>query len=208
MSEQVTTMQLKVLLPSQVLVDEDAVKINAEALNGGFCLLPRHADFATALTPGLFYYTRPGGEEQVLAVNEGVLVKVGQEVLVSTRAAVRGADLGHLQAVIRDQFAHLDDRERQTRSALARIEADFVRRFMELCGGIGDWGLGTGDRGSGSAGRVPGGPLPGVSRPKRRARGLGTGELPFRHSAIPPFRHFAISPFRHFAIPQFITDYD
>lgn len=125
-------MQLKVLLPSQVLVDEEAVKINGEALNGGFCLLPRHADFVTALTSGLFYYTRPGGEEQILAVNEGVLVKVGQEVLVSTRAAVQGADLGQLHAVIREQFSHADDRERQTRSALARIEADFVRRFMEL----------------------------------------------------------------------------
>lgn len=68
----------------------------------------------------------------MLAVNAGMLVKVGREVLVSTRAAVAGADLGRLHAVIREQFAVLDDRERQTRSALARIEADFVRRFMEL----------------------------------------------------------------------------
>lgn len=126
-------MRLKVLLPSQVLVDEEVVKINAEAENGHFCLLPRHADFVTALTQGLFFYTPAvSSSERVLAINEGILVKVGQEVLVSTRAAVVGADLGQLQAVIQEQYAVLDEHERQTRSALARIEASFVRRFMEL----------------------------------------------------------------------------
>jgi len=125
-------MQLKILLPSQVLVDEPVAKINAEAEDGHFCLLPRHADLVTSLAQGLLFYTLPGGAERVVAVNEGILVKVGQEVLVSTRAAVVGADLGQLQTVIREQFAMLDEHERQTRSALARIEANFVRRFMEL----------------------------------------------------------------------------
>lgn len=125
-------MQLKVLLPSLVLVDEAVTKINAEAEDGHFCLLPRHMDFVTSLTQGLLFYTTPDGGENVVAVNEGILVKVGPEVLVSTRAAVAGADLGQLQTVIREQFAVLDEHERQTRSALARIEANFVRRFMEL----------------------------------------------------------------------------
>jgi F-type H+-transporting ATPase subunit epsilon len=125
-------MQLKVLLPTEVLVDEPAHKVRAEAQNGHFCLLPRHADFVTALTPGLLFYENAAHEEKVLAVDAGVLVKVGPEVLVSTRAAVAGADLGQLQQVIRERFRVIDERERMTRSALVQIEADFVRRFMEL----------------------------------------------------------------------------
>jgi F-type H+-transporting ATPase subunit epsilon len=53
-------------------------------------------------------------------------------VLVSTRHAAQSADLGQLQTLIHEQFTELDERERQTRSALAKIEADFVRRFLEL----------------------------------------------------------------------------
>ncbi len=125
-------MHLKVLLPTEVLVDEPVYKVRAEAQDGHFSLLPRHADFVTTLTPGLLFYTDAADAEKVLAVDEGVLVKVGAEVLVSTRAAVANADLGQLQQVIRERFAVVDERERLTRSALAQIEADFMRRFMEL----------------------------------------------------------------------------
>jgi F-type H+-transporting ATPase subunit epsilon len=125
-------MLLKVLLPKKVLVEEKVRKVVAEGKDGSFCLLPRHVDFVSALVPGLLEYETAVGEEFYLAVDEGILVKCGAEVLVSTRNAVQGADLGQLQKLIREQFAALDEREKQTRSALAKIEADFVRRFLEL----------------------------------------------------------------------------
>ncbi len=125
-------MLLKVLLPKKVLVEEEVRKVVAEGKDGSFCLLPRHVDFVSALVPGLLAYETAVGKECYLAIDEGILVKCGAEVLVSTRNAAQGADLGQLQTVIREQFAELDERERQTRSALAKIEADFVRRFMEL----------------------------------------------------------------------------
>jgi len=54
-------MNLKVLLPSQILVNLEAIKIVAEAENGSFCLLPHHIDFVASLTPGIFAYTTPDG---------------------------------------------------------------------------------------------------------------------------------------------------
>ncbi len=125
-------MILKVLLPKAVLLEQPVRKVVAEGHNGSFCLLPRHIDFVSALAPGLLAYETEAGEEAFLAIDEGILVKCGPEVLVSTRNAAQGADLGQLQSLIREQFAELDERERQTRSALAKIEADFVRRFLEL----------------------------------------------------------------------------
>jgi F-type H+-transporting ATPase subunit epsilon len=126
-------MQLKVLLPTEILVDEAVVQVTAEAENGSFSLLPRHIDFVAALTPGLLSYVTAGEEqEHFLAVNEGILVKCGAEVLVSTQSAVAGADLGQLQTTIEEQFRIHDERERVTRSAMARLEADFVRRFLEI----------------------------------------------------------------------------
>ena len=125
-------MRLKVLLPTEVLVDQAVTKVIAEAQNGFFCLLPRHIDFVAALVPGLLSFVTAEGREEFVAVDEGVLVKCGPEVLVSTQDAVWGHDLGSLRQAVEERFQVLDEREQEARSALARLEADFVRRFMEL----------------------------------------------------------------------------
>jgi len=125
-------MRLKVLLPTRVLLDEQVKKVVAEATNGSFGMLPRHIDFVAPLAPGLLSFVDAAGEEQFVAVDQGMLVKHGTEVLVSTRQAVTGADLGKLRETISEQFHQLEDREKLTRTALARLESQIVRRFMEL----------------------------------------------------------------------------
>ncbi len=127
-------MKLKVLLPAEILIDEEAISILAEAQNGYFCLLPRHIDFVAALVPGLLSFKNGEGSEVFLAVDEGVLVKCGQEVLVSTKNAVQGPNLGKLKQTVEEQFKVLDEREKIARTAMARIEAGFVRRFLEIQG--------------------------------------------------------------------------
>jgi F-type H+-transporting ATPase subunit epsilon len=125
-------MRLKVLLPSEVLLDAAVTKVIAEAENGAFCLLPRHIDFVAALVPGLLSFETEDEREEFLAVDEGILVKCGVQVLVSTRQAVRGPDLGSLRQAIDEQFRAVDEQERKARAAAARLEADLVRRFLEL----------------------------------------------------------------------------
>ena len=125
-------MILKVLLPDEEFLNTAATKIIAEAKNGFFCLLPRHVDFVAALVPGLLSYELPDGTEHFLSIDEGALVKCGREVLVSTRQAVAGGELGELQQIVREQFEVLDERERASRSAAAQLESGMVRRFMEF----------------------------------------------------------------------------
>lgn len=125
-------MRLRVLLPANVLLDEDVSKVIADAPNGSFCLLPRHRDFVTSLVPGILSFTNGSGTETFIAVSEGVLTKSGPEVLVSSRRAVRSPELEELQRIVRDEFQTLDDRERVAQTVIARLEADFMRRFLEL----------------------------------------------------------------------------
>ena len=125
-------MNLKVLLPTEVLVQEDVAKVTAEAYNGSFCLLPKHVDFAAALVPGILSFETAGGREEFLAVDVGILVKCDEEVLVSTRNAMRGPDLGQLRLTVVERFKVLNDREKTARSAMVKIEAGFVRRFLEI----------------------------------------------------------------------------
>lgn len=122
------------MTPIEVLVEEEVAKVTAEGPNGSFCLLPRHIDFVSLLAPGVLVFEDGGGRESFLAVDEGMLVKCGSEVMVSVLNAARSADLGHLRQVVEEQFRALDDHERAVRTSLARLETDFVRRFLEIGG--------------------------------------------------------------------------
>ncbi|VEP14538.1 Alternate F1F0 ATPase, F1 subunit epsilon [Hyella patelloides LEGE 07179] len=125
-------MKLKVLIPTEVLIDREVTKVIAEAENGHFCLLPHHIDFATALAPGILSYTVETEEEIFVAVDEGILVKCDREVLVSTRNAIEGNNLETLQQTVAQQFQILDEKEKLTRSVLAKFEASMMRHFKEL----------------------------------------------------------------------------
>jgi F-type H+-transporting ATPase subunit epsilon len=125
-------MNLKILLPTEVFLEKEASKIVAEAGDGFFGLLPRHVDFVSALVPGIFTYWDRDDNEVFLAIDRGLLVKYGQEVLVSTRTAVSGVDLDELERLIEETFFEVDERDRTARSAVARMEADFIRRLVEL----------------------------------------------------------------------------
>jgi F-type H+-transporting ATPase subunit epsilon len=125
-------MRLEVTLPSRVMLDQAVTKVVAEGQGGSFCLLPRHVDMTAALVPGLLSFTSADGAQGLLGIDEGVLVKRGGDVLVATLNAVRGDDLATLRAVVRERFIELDEHERVARSALARLEAGVVRRFLQL----------------------------------------------------------------------------
>jgi F-type H+-transporting ATPase subunit epsilon len=125
-------MTLKVMLPTEVLIEEPVIKVIAEAENGSFCLLPRHIDFTAALAPGILLFAGPDGVEQYAALDNGTLVKYGREVLISAYNGVRGENLAQLRELVTEHFITLDEQQRTARSALARLEAGVVRRFMEL----------------------------------------------------------------------------
>ncbi|HNR22309.1 MAG TPA: F0F1 ATP synthase subunit epsilon [Steroidobacteraceae bacterium] len=123
-------LQVKVILPSGVLLQQEAAKVVAEARDGAFCLLPRHVDFVAALVPGILTLTSPDQQETFLAVDEGVLVKHGANVRVSTWNAVPGR-LGELRQAVLAQFRDLGDEELKARRALDHLEASLVHQIAE-----------------------------------------------------------------------------
>ncbi|AMV73773.1 F0F1 ATP synthase subunit epsilon [Desulfuromonas carbonis] len=126
-------MQLKVLLPFRIFVEKSGVtRMVAETREGSFGLLPRRRDCVAALAPGILIFETAAEGEIFLAVDEGVLVKTGREVLVSVRNAVVGTDLGQLHAVVEREFRNLDQREQSVRSVMAKMESGFIRRLAEF----------------------------------------------------------------------------
>ncbi len=131
-----TSMQLKVLLPYRVFAEISGVtRIVAETRQGSFGLLPRRLDCVAVLAPGILTYETAEQGEVYLAVDQGVLVKAGTEVLVSVRNTIGGMDLGELHAAVEQEFLQLDDNEKRVRAVLAKLESGFVRRFREYARG-------------------------------------------------------------------------
>src|SRR5476651_132351 len=124
-------MNLKILLPFQIFADKTGVsRIVAETRDGSFGLLPHRLDCVAALAPGILTYETEVGGEVFVAVDEGVLVKTGPDVLVSVRRAIGGTDLGQLHAAVEKEFLQLDETERNERSVSARLETGLLRRFV------------------------------------------------------------------------------
>lgn len=123
-------MNLSILLPYQVFTRQTGVsRIVAETPEGSFGFLPHRLDCVAALTPGILIYETEAEGEICVAVDEGVLVKTGLDVRVSSRRAVNGTDPGQLRELVEREFLVLDETERKTRSVLARLESGFLRRL-------------------------------------------------------------------------------
>jgi F-type H+-transporting ATPase subunit epsilon len=126
-------MNLKILLPFQIFAEKtDISRIVAETREGSFGLLPHRLDCVAALTPGILIYETTLDGEVFVAVDEGVLVKTGPDVLVSVRRALIGRDLGQLRAAVEREFLAMDEREQSMRLILAKMEGDLIRRMASL----------------------------------------------------------------------------
>jgi len=126
-------MNLKVLLPFRIFTEKAAVlRLSAETRDGSFGLLPHRLDCVAALVPGILSYETESDGEVFIAVDEGVLVKTGDEVLVSVRRALAGNDLGQLRTAIEQTYLQLDDEARNVRTVMAKLETGFLQRFASF----------------------------------------------------------------------------
>jgi F-type H+-transporting ATPase subunit epsilon len=126
-------MNLKILLPYQIFAQKSAVlRIIAEGLDGWFGLLPRRLDCVVALVPGILTYETEAEGEVTVAIDAGVLVKTGQDVLVSVRRALGGKDLNQLHALVEQEFLSLDAQEQNVRTVMAKLETGFIRRCVRF----------------------------------------------------------------------------
>jgi F-type H+-transporting ATPase subunit epsilon len=124
-------MNLKILLPFKVFAEKTGVlRIVAGTREGSFGLLPHRLDCTAALAPGILVFETEAEGEVCMAIDEGVLVKIGADVLVSVRNAIGGMDLDKLHKAVEREFLNLDEQEKSVRSVLAKLESGFIRRFV------------------------------------------------------------------------------
>ena len=128
-----TLMKLKILLPFQVFAEKTGVsRMVVETRGGSFGILPRRLDCVATLVPGILIYETDADGEVLVAVDEGVLVKSGQDVFVSVRQAIGGTNLGQLREAVEQEFLTLDEHEKSVRVVMTKLETGVLRRFANF----------------------------------------------------------------------------
>jgi len=123
-------MSLRLLLPFRVFAESaEVLRLVAETRQGSFGLLPHRLDCIAALAPGILVYETEAEGEVYTAIDEGVLVKTGLDVVVSVRNAIGGTDLDHLREAVEREFLSLNEREQGVRSVIAKMESGLIRRL-------------------------------------------------------------------------------
>ena len=126
-------MNLRVLLPFGVFAEKaDVMRVVADTTDGSYGLLPHRLDCVAALVPGVLTYETKDGGTVYVGIDQGVLVKAGDQVTVSVRRAVGGTDLGQLKDAVARDFLKLDDQERNVRMAVAKMESGLMGRLAEF----------------------------------------------------------------------------
>lgn len=126
-------MHLKILLPYKVFADIRSVKkIVIDTSAGSYGILPRRLDCSAALLPGILEYETENEGVRYIALDHGIMIKAGSEVLVSVRNAMGNAPLGKLRALVEEEMMQLDELEINARSVMAKLETGFLRNFQKL----------------------------------------------------------------------------
>jgi F-type H+-transporting ATPase subunit epsilon len=126
-------MNLKLSLPEVLLLDVNNVtQVIVETIHGSMGILPRRLDGVAALVPGILVYDLGAGGRQYVAIDEGMLVKVDETVLISVHNALAGEELDHLQAALSSMQTQRDTEDRDARVEMARVESGLLRRLVSL----------------------------------------------------------------------------
>jgi F-type H+-transporting ATPase subunit epsilon len=125
--------QLKILVPSGVFANITNVeRIVVKTQAGSFGLLPHRLDCAAVLSPGLLTYATAAPDEVHFAVDVGVLVKTGLDVLVCVRHAIGGANPGRMRQAVQQALMKLNEQDSSGRKTLAHLEGGLIREFVKL----------------------------------------------------------------------------
>lgn len=123
-------MNLSIITPLSIVVDEPVSSLRAMDASGSFGILPGHAEFLTHLAVSVVSWKNPRGVARHCAVRGGALSVTGGDIAITTREAVPGDDLETLDREVLTRFRADLDIERSEHVSTTRLQLDLMRRIM------------------------------------------------------------------------------
>lgn len=125
-------MKVRVITPTDIVLETDAAHVTVEDVAGSLGIRPGHIPMVTALDACMLLARDPAGAEHHVAIDGGVLVVAADTVTVTSRRAVPGDDLEHLEGTVLADFKTEADHERNANAAFQKLRIAFMRRLFDM----------------------------------------------------------------------------
>ena len=125
-------MKVRVITPTKVVLDADAVHVTVEDITGSLGIRPGHIPMIAALEVSMLVARDAHGEEKYVALDGGVLTVSKDTVTVTSQRAVIGDDLEHLDNTVLADFRSEAEQDRTANAAFQKLRVAFLKRLFDL----------------------------------------------------------------------------
>jgi len=125
------TLKLEIVTPDATVYSGDVHMVTLPAVEGQVGIYPRHVPLLTRIVPGEII-VRKNGDEQFLAVGEGVVEVTGDRVAIVTDMAVAVKDIDEARAEEARQRAAARLRDKISDEEVATVNASLARSLAQL----------------------------------------------------------------------------
>jgi F-type H+-transporting ATPase subunit epsilon len=125
------TLKLEIVTPTAIAFSADVEMVTLHAAEGQIGILPHHVPLLTRCIPGELI-VRQNGQDEVLAMGEGMVEITGNSVTIVTDMAVRVHDIDEAQAEEARQRAEARLQDKISDEEVATVNASLARSLAQL----------------------------------------------------------------------------
>lgn len=129
-------LNLKIYIPNKLFLEEVVAKVSVYGKEGFYTILPNHIDYVSSFEDSILIFTKNDGKSVFIGINQGVLIKCGREVQLSTFNAVYGGEsVEALRAVLKNAIEkdkQIREFEMKIKNSLKNIEYELFKKVNNL----------------------------------------------------------------------------
>lgn len=125
------TLTLEIVTPAAVVYSAAVQMVTLPAVDGQIGVFPRHVPLLTRIVPGEII-VRKDGQDELVAVGEGLVEITGDRVSIVTDMAIKAADIDEARAEEARQRAEARLREKIADEEVATVNASLARALAQL----------------------------------------------------------------------------
>ena len=125
------TLKLEIVTPEATVYSQAVEYVILQGVEGQLTILPQHTRLMTKLVPGEMVVRR-NGQDEFLALGEGLIQVTGDHLAVLTDMAVAAANIDEAKAEEARQRAAARLREKLSAEEVASVNASLARSLAQL----------------------------------------------------------------------------
>ena len=125
------TLKLEIVTPEATVYSRQVEYVILQGVEGQMTILPQHTRLMTQLVPGEMVVRRDG-QDEFLAIGEGLIQVTGDSIAVLTDMAVAAANIDEAKVEEARQRAAARLREKLSAEEVASVNASLARSLAQL----------------------------------------------------------------------------